>query len=41
MDCLQNAEVSTVFKDFVVQGQGLVDWPLRTRTSLEDYNPEY
>ena len=27
-----------IFKDFLVQGQGLVSWSLRTRTFLEDYN---
>jgi len=25
-DCVRNAQSSTVFKDFVVQGQGLVNW---------------
>ena len=27
-----------IFKDFVVQGQGLVNWSSRTRTFLDDYN---
>ena len=27
-----------IFKDSVVQGQGLVNWSSRTRTFFEDYN---
>ena len=38
---LQNAKSLKIFKDFVVQGQGLVNWSSRTRTFLEDYNTEF
>ena len=33
MDTLQNAKSLKIFKDFVVQGQGLVNWSSRI---LED-----
>jgi len=36
-DFLQNVKSLTIFEDFVVQGQGLVNWSSRTRTFLE-YN---
>jgi len=34
-DCFQNAKSLTIFEDFVVQGQGLVNWFSRI---LEDKN---
>jgi len=42
-DSLQNAKSLKIFKDFVVQGQGLVNWSSRTwiRTFLEDYNTDF
>jgi len=41
MDSLQNVKSLKIFKDFVVQGQGLVNRSTRTRTFLEDYNTGY
>ena len=40
-DYLQNAKSLTISKDFVVQGQGLVNWSSRTRTFFEDNKNGY
>jgi len=37
-DYLQNVKSLRLFGDFVIQGQGLINWSLRTRTFLEDNN---